>query len=395
MFRDLRTFLIPYIDIANSCVLRDYPRHLNKFDGEWVEFLTDLDPMEAWTVTEHRAWTGAPASLSRFAATIESFNANVPFVHQQPSQNYQYMKPKKCHEVSQIVPLVAKEMGGGGRCGHVVDVGGGRGLLAHALTETLPHTIHSVDQDAAMQIWGQKTFSNNRLKFLNFKLSGSNLKQLRSCVESRSYWVGLHTCGALSLDLWRLANDSQYIGLLNIPCCYHGLGKKDLNLSPFGRSNPLALDEFGLFLAARGRRDIPFKQFELLRTVFLYKSALTLYLKFEYGLNVVKFGSAKPSLYAESFEDYAQDRLGHLNRPELFNRKRVRQFFLDQNSQRRIQEMFGTQLIRNTLARALELDIVLDRADYFAEGGARVRVAQIFDPQLSPRNLAILVNAVI
>ena len=49
--------------------------------------------------------------------------------------------------------------------------------------------------------------------------------------------------------------------------------------------------------------------------------------------------------------------------------------------------LFG--LVRGLFGRALEVMIILDRAQYLAEAGAEVKVWEFFNSGISPRNLAI------
>jgi len=53
-------------------------------------------------------------------------------------------------------------------------------------------------------------------------------------------------------------------------------------------------------------------------------------------------------------------------------------------------EMILANLIRWQLGRILETYLILDRALWLEESGVECEVAQIFDEQISPRNLAII-----
>jgi hypothetical protein len=49
-------------------------------------------------------------------------------------------------------------------------------------------------------------------------------------------------------------------------------------------------------------------------------------------------------------------------------------------------------LLRDRFARALEVVLLLDRAILLEEMGFRVELLQVFDPRLSPRNIALIAS---
>jgi len=65
-------------------------------------------------------------------------------------------------------------------------------------------------------------------------------------------------------------------------------------------------------------------------------------------------------------------------------------FFEISKTKKRVHELYCATELRFQFGRAIELQILLGRAIKLEEHGFKTKLLEIFDPQVSPRNIAIL-----
>ena len=118
-----------------------------------------------------------------------------------------------------------------------------------------------------------------------------------------------------------------------------------------------------------------------------FRYALHLYLHDVLGKTEFKsIGNTSLADYEVEFSDYAikYADLGSDLKDEL------NKFFMSESTQVFTQQTIVADLIRELLGRVVECYIVTDRALYLAEHGNEVEVIEVFERQLSPRNLMVM-----
>lgn len=200
--------------------------------------------------------------------------------------------------------------------------------------------------------------------------------------------VALHACGDLHTTLMRhwVASDSQRLTLS--PCCYHLIGSDGyLPLSKRAAASRLRLAKLDLQLPLRevvtGGRGAGRKR----HIEVLWRLAFDEWQREERGCDQYLPLPAFPkSLLAGSFADFvvwAAQTKG-LAPPSSLNEAHWLQC-----GQARLSLVRRMELVSHLFRRPLEVWLLLDRALYLAEHGARVRIGTFCDWSVTPRNLVI------
>lgn len=200
--------------------------------------------------------------------------------------------------------------------------------------------------------------------------------------------VALHACGDLHVALMHQWVRNRGGRLSLSPCCYHLLrGEEFTPLSDAAVAARVRLSKADLKLplqetvtaGAGGRR---LRQAELHWRLAFDELQRTLRSEDSY----LPVPNVKKSLLSGSFGDFAQwaaarkglDLPGSLDEGEWLARGRERQ--------RRVRRM---ELVAHLFRRPLELWLVLDRALYLLEQGAKVQVGEFCERDLTPRNIML------
>ncbi len=408
-FDKLTQFLRPYNDIWGHEVLSNYPDYMLPFTKagmeDWIEELAKFSSEELLelehTGNSHKIKN---KSFQNFLQEIHSLN-EIP-LHKFNIKNltldhfaFLGVRKKKKHELeilSSIIPLLAKKYD----LNKVIDIGCGKGHLAHILTNYYKIETVALEQDKILQEKGRKKESrnhkNNGLKtnFVNHTLSHGD-SVLSTILTKDSLLFGLHTCGQLSNMLIREGINDNTKAILNIPCCYNRVTVDEIddftNISQASRKMPLRFTLHSLTLATRAHAYIPKDNLQFKMRVNNFRYAFHIFLLEQCKhKKFVPLGTTHRKYYQNDFATYAKKQLNKIKCKNIkFTDKHINDFYRSETIQKHLSLMIRGNIIRNLLGRTVELYILMDRALLLEENNHQVTLAQYFDEKISPRNIGI------
>ncbi|ATB33614.1 methyltransferase [Melittangium boletus] len=399
-FRDrleaLTLLLRPWSELWSRSILQNWPESGAAYPDSWLSYAESLDEAGERRLDEGALPGAPPQSLQSLLLALHALT-ELPWhqgVQRLAVADAQGLNAKKIHEVERVLALLEPRTR---TIRQAVDIGGGMGHLARLCVKSFNWTFHSIDRDAALQEKGRdwlrraRTLPRDKLCFIHTSVEDGPQPAIDPLFSGReSASMGLHTCGPLALTQIRKSQDAGL--LLNFGCCYDKLdAARDLPVSRFGEAHRLPFTRHALFLATRGRRDKTEAEFALMKRVYGQRFALDLLLRRRFPeRGFVRAGDAPKALYAESFAVYARDRLDRLGLDVGMTEAELNSFEASVRSETR--RIFLCHLLRDRFARALEVVILLDRAILLEEMGFQVELLQVFDPRLSPRNIALIAS---
>ena len=394
--RALTGLLGPWSGLWSRSILQHWPESSAAYPDAWLSYAQSLDDagerrLDAGLLTE-----APPESLESLLHALHALT-DLPWhqgAHALSVTEAQGLNAKKTHEIERVLALLAPRTRG---IHQAVDIGGGMGHLARLCVSRFGWTFHSLDRDAALQDKGREWLRRarggppDRLRFVHATVEAGAQPEIDPLFSGEDrVSIGLHTCGPLALTQLR---KSERAGLLlNFGCCYDTLAlERDYPVSHFGQAHRLPFTQHALFLATRGRPHKREAEFTLMRRVYAQRFALELLVKRHFPeRGFVPAGDAPKALYAGSFAGYARDRLGRLGLALSLTEPELEAFEVSVRPETR--RIFLCHLLRDRFARALEVVLLLDRAVLLEERGFHVELLQVFDPALSPRNLALIAS---
>jgi hypothetical protein len=392
----LTGLLRPWSDLWSRSILQNWPESAAAYPDAWLSYAEALDGSGERRLDAGDLPGDPPESLKSLLLALRGLTA-LPWhegVQRLSVTEAQGLNVKKTHEIERVLALLAPRTRG---LRHAVDIGGGMGHLARLCVKHFDWTFHSIDRDAALQDKGRewlrraRSLSPDKLCFIHATVDAGPQPELDPMFSGRDrVSIGLHTCGPLALTQLRKSQSAGFV--LNLGCCYDTLEpERDLPVSRFGRAHRLPFTRHALFLATRGRHHKSEGEFTRMRRVYAQRFALELLLKRHFPeRGFVPAGDAPKALYAGSFAGYARDRLERLGLEVGLTEPALEAFEVAVRPETR--RIFLCHLLRDRFARALEVVILLDRAILLEEQGFRVELLQVFDPSLSPRNIALLAS---
>jgi len=401
--KQIHAFLLPYERIWQNELMLLYPGPLKDYPIEWVMELAAFRDQSELIRLDKKDVDGLiqGAELSAFYRRIDEL-CQIPKVPELPpvpedSFTWLFMIPKKQYEIKRLAPVVYK-LFKDKNIARVVDIGGGKGLLAQTLVNQYRMPVTSFDMDPVLQETGRKRHYKNprhpdmKVEFITKKVDVSD-PTFNSLLRPDDMSLGLHTCGALATDQIRFSVHNKIAGLINLGCCYHKLENtptphfisniaRELSLPP--------MSKYALTLASRAHRKMDEKSNDLKNKVKLYRYAMHMLLYDKYDVKeLTPLGNSSPKLYDESFGTYALEQLGRLKIEAIHSKEELDHYLDNPSMQTLIWQMLAAGFIRNAFGRLLELYILLDRVCYLEENGYKSQLLEFFDEELSPRNLGI------
>ncbi|WP_338863262.1 methyltransferase [Myxococcus stipitatus] len=388
--------LRPWSSLWSRSILQGWPESVAAYPEDWRAYARSLDE-----VGERRLDQGAlvdvpPASLSALLRALEELTA-LPWhegLHPLSVTQRQGLSDKKTHELERVLSLL------GPRTRFIrqaVDIGGGMGHLARLCARTFGWTFHSIDRDAALQDKGRRWLARTRpsggdtLCFIQASVEDGLQPRIDPLFSGEDrVSIGLHTCGPLALTQIRKSQGAGIV--LNIGCCYDKLEvPRDYPVSGVGSAQPLLFTPHALALTTRGRPWKTDAEFARMKRVYAWRFAFHLLSKRHFPeQGFVRAGDAPQRLYDGPFGVYALDRLARLGLDTGMTDAQLDAFEVSVRAETR--ELLLCHLLRDRFARALEVVLLLDRAMLLEELGFQVELLQLFDPRLSPRNLALIAS---
>lgn len=389
-FLDILSFLEPYQDILLYEPLDDFPQRSLAYPTYWREQLDKMNDEQHYRFIHFNEDDGLDKSFTTFQQSIMELTSRIPYQkrveREFPSWALWKVGKKKQHEIAQLCDFIEKDIGPN----KVVDIGGGMGHLARTLAHYYGIPTITIDQSQELQDLGEKRAKKYPLPKnaapLIFKHKNFTAKLLKDMDYDLS--VGLHTCGSLANE--HIANHQKC--LINFGCCYHKLSKETFPLSGFSKENlNFTYTNEAFTLATRSHYGADINQFYKTKRVKEFRFAFQVLLEKFYGVDhFFSVGSSVNSTYKGNFSTYVIERLLHLKKDLLHTEDELNQFFDLPETKARVREIYLCNIIRWRFGRLLELLIILDRAIWLQEQKTDVTIKAIFNPGISPRNLALI-----
>lgn len=393
VWQDLWGQLKTQQNLWQHSLLQAYPKSLEHYPDGYIRELQCLDELELYHF-DAGGKLDALLELKKIFAPLQKIIAQVP-IHQKrtalsPVQK-SGLKLKKIHEIEAILALL--EQYRFSTALPVIDWGGGQGHLAASLSHYAACQVYSLDRNQLLQNKGQDRYGSH-VNFIrtDLKLNTpcTSLAHSLPKLDKEHGSIALHACGSLSLVQLSYARQSPCQWLVNLGCCYHYLDPSQTMISQAASSFGYQISPSALDLASRTRARKSLQHFRLKQQVNYYRWAVHLFLYHELGVRDFKeTGRFSDRIYQSDFSQYAELVASRLQLGSE-ERKQLQRYFAQDKIQKYLHKIFLIHLIRWQFARALELAIVADRAQWLAEAGFQSQVIQLFDSALSPRNLGIV-----
>lgn len=290
------------------------------------------------------------------------------------------MNEKKVHEIQTLKSFIDKNVS----VNKFIDIGSGAGHLSQALISDNIKSSTCIDMNHEYQKIGVEKINRwlphlkDRIKFKQLEIDSSSLKSFKE----ESMILGLHSCGPLSTYIIETCNEHT----LNLGCCYHKL-KDEYNISLLSKKLPIKFTSHALTMAAKGH-----KSYSIEDQIRKYKVKMFRYTLHYLSLEVLKIpfttlGNAKRSDYDGNFSDYA---LKYLPETKMISKKELEDYY--QTNLARVNKVIKSGSLRVQLARLIEIYIILDRVIYLRERNIDANMFELFNRDISPRNIAIFSN---
>ena len=388
--------LRPWAPLWSRSILQGWPESGAAYPEDWLAYARSLDEAGERRLDQGALAGVPPPSLRTLLGALQELTA-LPWhegLHALTVAETQGLSAKKTHELERVLALLAPRT----RFIHqAVDIGGGMGHLARLCARTFGWTFHSIDRDAALQDKGRRWLTRTpspdggTLFFIQASVEDGPQPRLDPLFSGRDRAsIGLHTCGPLALTQLRKSQGAGFV--LNIGCCYDKLeAPRDYPVSRFGGAHPLPFTPHALALTTRGRHHKTEVEFARMKRVYAWRFAFHLLARRHFPeRGFVRAGDAPRTLYDGSFAVYALDRLERLGLDSAMTEAELDAFEVSVRAETR--DLLLCHLLRDRFARALEVVLLLDRALLLEELGFQVELLQLFDPRLSPRNLALIAS---
>ncbi|MBN8232701.1 methyltransferase [Corallococcus macrosporus] len=386
----------PWAPLWSRSILQGWPGSGAAYPEDWRAYARSIDEAGERRLDQGELVGAPPPSLSALLNSLQALTA-LPWhegLHALTVTETQGLTAKKTHELERVLALLEPRTRAIRRA---VDIGGGMGHLARLCARTFGWTFHSIDRDAALQDKGRRWLARtsradgDTLSFIQASVEDGpqpRIDPLFSGLDRAS--IGLHTCGPLALTQLRKSQGAGFV--LNIGCCYDKLeAPRDYPVSHFGGAHPLPFTPHALALTTRGRHHKTEAEFARMKRVYAWRFAFDLLSRQRFPeLGFVRAGDAPRALYDGPFAVYARDRLVRLGLEPGMTDAELDAFEVSVRAETR--ELLLCHLLRDRFARALEVVLLLDRALLLEELGFQVELLQLFDPRLSPRNLALIAS---
>lgn len=386
-FDKIKLFLDKHHYIYDLEVLKRYP---NPIDPYYLKLSQNLNGLSN---KELASFESDMSESSNYNDELNSLLTQVKELIDIPKEVYtetelglninRKLNPKKKHELSTLKTLFDKS-----KFTKVFDIGGGVGHLSNVFVANTKKTAVCIDMNLEFINSGQKkinrwlTDHKDKVSFINKKVDNT----LALVLSKTSLISGLHSCGELSVDIIKLFANSNQGGLLNFGCCYHQLGNV-YNISNYSQSRPLEITNNALHLATRSYAYTNEIDVEQRRKVKLYRYAVHhLGMKY-FNDEFITLGNGKKADYNSDFSDYV---FKYYTKAKNLSRKEIENFYELVETQQVIHENFYLDFIRALFGRLIEVYLLLDRVIYLKERQIDARLVQIFNRELSPRNIAII-----
>lgn len=263
----------------------------------------------------------------------------------------------------------------------------GKGHLGRILAQRFGQPVTSVEWQPQLCEEGALLANKHQLK-QEFICADVLSAPLASVLKPEQHLVALHACGDLHIRLLRQAVQHGCRQLQLVPCCYHLIAAEQYQpMSALGQQHNLALGKDDLKLVVQGQATGGARIDRLRHTEVLWRLAYD-----ELRADISKERTYQPlssvakHWFSGDFATFARWAAAQHQLPLPANmdwsaylaRAAKRQLLV-----RRI------ELVRHLFRRPLELWLALDKALYLQQHGYNVRLTQLCQPTITPRNILL------
>ena len=383
-----------------------YPQPFDHFPSHWLDEVTQMTDLKDLVQLEKKYHQGLikDTELYHFYEEIEElthFPQPAFSPPPMPEERHIWLKivPKKQHEIKKLAPLI-NHYYHSHAIERMIDIGGGVGLFSQRLTHAYQLKITSLDMNKELQESGKKRYLKNaigekKLEYKQVTVSDSDPLFLNE-LSPQVMTVGLHTCGPLAVSQILASAAKSVRSIVNFGCCYLKLSEQghDQNISQFAKSfaSPLIMNQFALTLACGPHRKISHQGVAFKQVVKHYRYGLHILLVELYPeYQLTTFGNSPTKVYDGDFANYVTAQFQKLSLTLKHTAEELNAFYCEKLFL--IKRMYAAGFIRDALSRVLEVYLLLDRAIYLEEKGYSVEILEVFDEEISPRNLGIFAHS--
>lgn len=379
-FCEIRNFLREHVYLHELEMLNRFELEIVSPYFEWIKEINTLSNKQLIVYECHQDTTNIQnVDLIQFTSKINELQSIPKKNIEEFSLTDIYKRKlnrKKVHELQTLKTFSDTYI----KTESFTDIGSGAGHLSQVLLCGNSKTSECIDSNSSFQKIGIDKINKwipelkDRIKFTHKEVDFKNNE-----FDKHSTILGLHSCGPLSTYL--IKSKPEY--LLNFGCCYHKL-IDEYNISKLAQVEPLRFTNHSLTLAAKSHGEYTTEEFEKKFKVKRFRYMAHFLCKETLNIPFKSLGNAKKTDYENSFSDYVRK---YLPEAKHLSHKILNEFYND--NLKRIDMIIRAGSLRSQLGRLIELYLLLDRVLFLRENNIDANLFELFDKNISPRNIAI------
>jgi len=269
----------------------------------------------------------------------------------------------------------------------VVEWCAGKGHLGRIISHRFALAVTSIEWQADLCLQGEVLARKYQLR-QQFVCADVLAEPPTGVLKPQQQLVALHACGQLHVSMLQQAVAAGCQQLQLVPCCYHLIPQPHYQpLSTEAKAAGLLLDKDDLKLVVQGQVTAGERIEKLRAKEVLWRLA---YDELRADLSGQAYyrplASVGKQLFSgdfTAFAHWAAEQHDMVLPPTLNG-----QAYLDRAA-KRAALVLRIELIRHLFRRPLELWLVLDKALYLQQHGYQVKLSELCDYQITPRNLLL------
>lgn len=358
---------------------RDWPAGLiDCIDNLNIEQVWQLDRSEEQLAALFQPWLPVGQDLLALSKQIQCLPIKNALLNERMGVG---IAGRKWQQIKAFVDHMPKPRG------KVLEWCAGKGHLGRVTSKVQACEVLSLEWDRALcyqgELLAQKHKSDQTFICTDVMLDGTGVH-----VPHEGMSIALHACGDLHVQLLKTWVARKGAQLMLAPCCYHL--SKDQRYQPLSHAAGLShiqLTKSDLSLPLQSTVTGGIRAQRLRDQEAVWRLSFDVLQRSVRGVNeYLPLPNIKKALLSGNFVDFltwAAATKG-LALPAVLDADAYLTL-----GQARLLEVRRTELVAKLFRRALEIWLVLDRALYLEEQGARVEVFNFCDYQLTPRNFMI------
>lgn len=210
-----------------------------------------------------------------------------------PREMKKNLSPKKSHEISNMASVVST-LYKKNNCDLVIDIGAGLGYVSELLSRVYNIPVVTLEGNESHAERAAKKLESSKIKVYTLIIDDSELvkEKLKKIIQENNSKnpcvIGLHCCGDLTVNIFKLCTRINVSVVCLVSCCYHRMSTWPTS-GKFKEAFHKPLSLFGLRLAAQETKIRWLCQTEKdhkahIRNVY-YRAILELFLKNKGNMN--------------------------------------------------------------------------------------------------------------